>query len=86
MADVLSTIELNRVEPLVVETDSLPDGSVGYEFFIRSADDYRPVYDFYCRDAEDAIKWLAHLSHKSWVEKSHLSLFAEMAHAQFGAK
>jgi len=63
-------------EPELVKVT--PDGY--FEFFL----DEEMVYDFTPTDAGYSLRWVEHLSQKTWVTKQHLEQFARLAADRFG--
>lgn len=51
-----------------------------YEFYL----DDEMVYDFQPASMGDALRWIQHLSQKSWMTCGHLGLFAQLVADQFG--
>jgi hypothetical protein len=79
--EVMQRIERERRFPLVRFRERLPDGRVAVEFFDRErypeGDD--PDYDFYLRDARQALEWVRQVAPKSWITKRHIEVFATLA-------
>jgi hypothetical protein len=69
---------------LVSIDERAPDGRLG----ITVHDPRNPgfVYDFWCVDALDALRWVRQLAEKSWITREHLYVFAALVLSEFEAK
>lgn len=59
--------------------------------YVFLADRDRPdqiydITDYACRDAGDALGWIAHMAEKTWVTNEHIEQFAVLAMQQFGIR
>ena len=72
---IVEELRLDLEMPLVKVEERLADGRIGVVLFDREMPGFK--YDFYCRNADDALEWIAHLAQKNWVTKRHLEWFAQ---------
>lgn len=73
--DTDNVIASLRRAPLV----KLVDGY--FEFYL----DGEMVYDFKPADAPHALRWIEHMTQKTWVTKDHVQQFAALAAGHYGA-
>lgn len=87
IGDIVS-VQMERLReraerPLVRLAERLPDGRVAVEFFERTEDDYRMLYDPCIGDPLSALQWVAQIAPKTWITKEHIEVFAVLMLAHF---
>lgn len=68
--------------PLVPAVRLVSNKGRQYVFYDPRLSRFR--YSFECGSPGEVLKWIAHLSEKSWVTKAHIEQFVLLAISQFG--